>query len=43
MPVLDLLDGEELDVNVSHGGVDDGAVRYSLGPLGLRGCHHFLL
>lgn len=40
---LDLLDGEKLDVDVSHGGVDDGAVRHSLGPLGLRGRHHFLL
>lgn len=38
-----LLYREELDVDVSHGGVDDGAVRHSLGALGLRGGHHLLL
>lgn len=39
----DVLHGEEFDVDVSHGGVDDGAVRHSLGALGLSGSHHFLL
>lgn len=39
----DLLDGEELDVDVAHGGVDDGAVRHPLGALGLSGGHHLLL
>lgn len=40
---MNVLDGEELDVDVSHGGVDDGTVRHSLGALGLRGRHHLFL
>lgn len=39
----DLLHWEKLDVDVSHGGVDDGAVRHPLGALGLSSCHHFFL
>ena len=38
-----VLDWEELDVDVPHGGVDDGAVRHPLGALGLCGGHHLLL
>lgn len=30
-------------MNVSHGGVDDGAVRHSLRALGLCGSHHLFL
>lgn len=30
-------------MDVSHGGVDDGAVGHSLGALSLRGGHHFFL
>lgn len=41
--ILNLLYGEKLDVDVSHGGVDDGAVGHSLGALGLRGSHHLFL
>lgn len=43
MRANDVLDGEQLDVDVSHGGVDDGAVRHALGALGLGGGHHLLL
>lgn len=38
-----ILHWEELQVNVPHGGVDDGAVRHSLGALGLGGGHDLLL
>lgn len=38
-----LLHWEKLDVDVSHGGVDDGAVRHSLGALSLCGSHHLFL
>lgn len=38
-----LLHRKKLDVDVSHGGVYDGAVRHSLGTLSLSGSHHLLL
>lgn len=41
--LINVLYGEKLDVDVSHGGVDDGAVRHSLGALSLRGSHHLFL